>query len=357
MKDHLLALINQMDEIEKLFHHEAPSPGLAMPDVDEIYDVQAFQIWKKAVALEVQDIVDRTKDKFASDTLTSLSKSSNGWNDRRAFDDIKGGLLAMRDNIDKYYVPVDAAGNDKTPKVFISHSSKDKDYVAKIVSLFDDMGLKETDIFCSSLAGYGIPIDTNIFDFLRNQFQHYNLHVIIVHSDNYYQSAVSLNEMGAAWVLRTKCTSFLLPGFGFDKMTGVVNGNAIAIKLDSKDNDIDLKDKLNQLYDIFVDEFSLHKKASILWEQKRDSFIDAIHRMTPDANTTAMATVDHPMDEDDDLELTEGGYYIRKSEAAAGKDIRYCAACKQNFNKLSPLAKGSMARDMFCTNCKAHYTR
>ena len=352
MKDELLDLVNQTEDIEKLFHRTPSSPGLAIPSVDEIYDVQAFQMWLQAVILEVQEIVDRTNDKFAIDTVAVLSHPFNGWNDRRDFDAIKSKLFAMRKNIDKYYSSIETTVVDKPPKVFISHSSKDKDYVVKIVSLLDDMGINPSDVFCSSLPGYDIPIDTDIFEYLRDQFRQFNLHMIIVHSNNYYQSSVSLNEMGAAWVLRTKCTSFLLPRFGFDKMTGVVNGNSIAIKLDNVEDEI--KDKLNQLYDLIVAEFSLQKKATILWEQKRDSFIEGVQKVASESPATA--EIPAPPDEDD-LELTQNGYYIKKSEAEAGKDIRYCSACYKKYKELYPIAPGSVHRDMFCTNCKMHYRR
>ncbi len=168
--------------------------------------------------------------------------------------------------------------SEKRPKIFISHSSKDKQFVEEIVNLLDGMGLNQTQVFCSSLPGYGIPIDTSIFDYLRDQFLEYNLHVIFIHSDNYYKSIVSLNEMGAAWALKSVATSILLPGFSFEKMTGVVNNQTIAIKLDCQR--FELQDKLNQLYDKISAEFSLVKKADIIWQKKRDSFIEAISQVT-----------------------------------------------------------------------------
>ena len=177
----------------------------------------------------------------------------------------------------------------KQPRIFISHSSKDVAYVAQIVNLLDGMGLNQTQVFCSSLPGYGIPIDTNIFDFLREQFLEYDLHVIFIHSDNYYKSTISLNEMGAAWALKSAVTSILLPGFDFGKMTGVVNDRFIAIKLDGKQ--LELQDKLNQLYDKIVGEFGLTKKADIIWQQKRDSFIRELQQLTnQESNKKSLST-------------------------------------------------------------------
>ena len=166
----------------------------------------------------------------------------------------------------------------KRPKIFISHNSKDYEYVKHIVNLLDGMGLDQTQVFCSSLPGYGIPIGNNIFDFLRNQFLEYNLHVFFIHSKNYYNSPISLNEMGAAWALKTDLTSFLLPGFRFNQMKGVVRDQTIAIKLDIEEKE--LQDKLNQLYEKIVREFALSRKADIIWQQKRDSFIKDIQQIS-----------------------------------------------------------------------------
>ena len=82
----------------------------------------------------------------------------------------------------------------KKPLIFISHSSKNKDQVAKIADLLRSINLSpRRDIFCSSLPGYGIPNGANIFDFLRERFLNYDLHIIFVHSPEYYESPVSLN--------------------------------------------------------------------------------------------------------------------------------------------------------------------
>ena len=69
------------------------------------------------------------------------------------------------------------------------------EYEAVNEAVLNGMGLNQTQVFCSSLPGYGIPIDTNIFDYLRKLFSEHDLHVIFVHSENYYKSSVSLNEM------------------------------------------------------------------------------------------------------------------------------------------------------------------
>lgn len=286
MKERLVELIEKTEEIEGLFHSTQAIAGLATPD-KVIYDVQEFRIWIQELKLELQEIFDRTRNQFIWGAINDLAANFNGWDDKRKFDKVKGNLFAIKRNIEMYYPEMNQKIKNvkreegikmKKPKIFISHSSKDKNYVLKIVSLLDDMGLNEDQIFCSSIPGYDIPMGQTIFDYLRNQFEEYNLHIIFIHSTNYYESAVSLNEMGAAWVLKSNYTSILLPGFEFSQMKGVVNGSTIALKLDS--DLAEVKDKLNQLYDTVVEEFSIRKKRSVIWEEKRDSFIHAINTIT-----------------------------------------------------------------------------
>ncbi len=51
---------------------------------------------------------------------------------------------------------------------------------------------------CTSVPGYGISEGAKIYDWLKKQFQNYDLRVLYVLSKNYYASPACLNEMGAA---------------------------------------------------------------------------------------------------------------------------------------------------------------
>ena len=85
-------------------------------------------------------------------------------------------------------------------KLFISHSSEDREYVKLIVELLEAIGI--TEIFCSSVPGYGVPLSEDIYDYLKTEFNRFDLYILFVLSDHYYGSVASLNEMGAAWVLQ-----------------------------------------------------------------------------------------------------------------------------------------------------------
>ena len=292
MKEKLLKLINKTDEIEKLFYSEPISAGTAMTPSELIYDVPEFQIWLQALRCELQEIYDRTHNKFIWDSINDMSDSDfNGWEDRRAFNKLKGELFAIKGNIDSYYpqeqrtpqiktqstkrTDKEESNMEKQPKIFISHKKEDLPYVARIVHLIEHIGVKQKDIFCSSMPGYGVPNGKDIFEFLREQFIKYNLYVVFVHSSNFYQSPVGLNEMGAAWALRNDHISFLLPNFDFKDMTGVINSREAAIKLDA--DTYEVKDRLNQFRDTLTNVFRLAKIDGIVWEKARDEFIKAIN--------------------------------------------------------------------------------
>lgn len=157
------------------------------------------------------------------------------------------------------------------PKLFISHSSQDLSYVSHLVRLLQSIGMDNETMFCSSVKGFGIPLGNNIYDYLRMQFQNYDLKVIFILSNNYYKSVASLNEMGAAWALQHSYTSILLPKFEFIDIKGAIDPRNISIKLDS--SEWELKERLNELRDNLQKEFHLKSLPQIIWEGSRDEFI------------------------------------------------------------------------------------
>lgn len=288
MKEDLIELIDSQKEIEKKFHQFDGGMGTSF---ERISDVPEFQNWLQEIKLELQGIYDRTHDTFVWETINLCGKRLDGFTEKRYFIELVGKLQAIRKNIDKYYpeektelehsqLQGDILDMKKKPLIFISHSSENKAQVAKIADLLRSINLSpRRDIFCSSLPGYGIPNGANIFEFLRERFVDYDLHIIFVHSPEYYESPVCLNEMGAAWVLRANATSLLLPGFDFSGMKGVIGSDCIAIKLDGDRSEV--KDRLNQLRRELEAEFDISDNEDIIWEEARDKFIREINEMSP----------------------------------------------------------------------------
>lgn len=165
----------------------------------------------------------------------------------------------------------------KEKKLFISHSHKDVPYVRSLANFLDGLHIPYKQIFCSSVPEFGIPLRYDIYDYLKEQFVEYDLHILFILSDHYYQSVACLNEMGAAWVLQKKSTAILLPGFKFSMMEGAINPRRIGLKLDG--DLLTTKVQLGQLRDILCSEFELPPIPDVRWEQKRDEFINNIHNL------------------------------------------------------------------------------
>ena len=349
MQNEMVELISQIDKIKKNFH---TTGGNGIPETKVIQKNADFFEWKQALEFELQQIYDYKKDTFIFNLLILLRQKFDGWSDEQDFNELRGGLLTLKKNIDFYYpqdnIPKEVRKEMNT-KIFISHASIDIEYVEKLVDLFIDMGVREDQIFCSSVPGFGIPEGEDIYEYLREQFNEYELYVVFVLSENYYRSIACMNEMGAAWALRQKYTIILLPEFEYKKIDGAINPRQISLKLD---DDIQLvQERLGEIKRNLQERFQLPSIADTRWERKRDHFIKEINEIVPQAVDS-----DFQYNIEDDLELNERGYYTKISELQAGKKIRYCAACYQKTGKLFPITQGSLRRDHFCTNCRMHYS-
>lgn len=168
---------------------------------------------------------------------------------------------------------------EREKKIFISHATKDKEYVSAIVNLLESLGFREDEIICSSIPPYCIPLDNNVYDWLVDEFQHCDLHIIFALSKTYYSRPVCLNEMGAAWAMKHKWTAILLPGFGFSEIAGCIDSAQVSIKLDDEDSDT-LNFRLGELKDNLIAEFGLRTISPALWEKKRKEFLKMIEEET-----------------------------------------------------------------------------
>lgn len=186
-------------------------------------------------------------------------------------------LLNIIDKEDNDITPSLQNQKKLTPKIFISHSTANSQYAEKLIDLLNAIGVpKSSDaILCSSVSGYHIPLGENIYDYLRKQFEEYDLLVLFLLSDDYYGSAASLNEMGAAWVLKSDYRAILLPRFEYKDIDGAIDPRRISMKLDNakvKDHLEDLKEQISQKFD-------LKPLKSRHWEMERNKFLNAISRV------------------------------------------------------------------------------
>lgn len=157
-------------------------------------------------------------------------------------------------------------------KILISHSSCDKVYGTALVNLLRGMGLKKNQIIFSSNDLYGIPLGTDIFDFLRENINEKIL-VIFLLSDNYFDSVACLNEMGAAWVAKNDYEIMATPEFDFSSKKfkdSCINTRQNGMKLNNWIRITEFKEKLKDRFNITIDE--------IEWQELIEKFKEELEK-------------------------------------------------------------------------------
>ena len=149
------------------------------------------------------------------------------------------------------------------PLIFISHRSSDKKYGNALRDFISGLGVPNNRLIYTSHPLHKIPLDRNIYDYLRSNISS-NVFMIILWSNQYLESPACLNEMGAAWIVQSDYTNIYVPDFAFgnpkyrecavdtSKMGAVLNGDAHC-----RASMLELKDKIVNLFDLHVDEQTL----------------------------------------------------------------------------------------------------
>ena len=261
-------------------------------------------------------------DRYREDCIKVLNRASVSKIRR---EDINNLIVLFNTISDQMFGSSEVSGgkNKDTPKsrqlLFISHSSKDAEYVREFVNLLCRMGMNEDDIICTSVKGLGVPLGGKIYKWLVDAFYRYNIHIIYFLSDNYYRSAASLNEMGAAWAMKSEWDAVLLPGFEFSEIRGCIEKDQISIKLDNDE----VKFRLGELREKLAGEFGLKDIKAVRWEEYRDDFLNKVHLIHENIiHEQALDSNDHlPVDESDSGKYVQLSHYASVLLAYASKDV------------------------------------
>lgn len=258
--DEELSAEQKVRMLEKRYEEES------LPEANSRKSIDSYLEWHKEALLYLSDFYSYANPDFAK--FKDLDNSHNGYGLRDNFKSIYSIYNLLMKNAPRQLNDKQPT-KEKTPMVFISHSSKDKPFVEALVDLLESLGITKSNLFCSSVDGYGISLNGDIFETIRGLFYKHELYVIFVHSPRYYESYVSLNEMGAAWVLKTDFCSILTKDMEFKDMTGVVNNSTLSIKVNSEDAPA----RLTEMKDKLVNMLGLIPIDEIKWERKRTYFL------------------------------------------------------------------------------------
>lgn len=155
-------------------------------------------------------------------------------------------------------------------KVFISHSSKDEEFVIKLVQFFEILGVKHNNIFCSSIEGQGVKHGNKIEEAVRNEIIEDKVLIYVI-SKNFLESNYCLNELGAGWVLSDSRTQrkdlfpIKLPDISFDDIKGFIGGGDKCTECNEK--------SITAFVEEFEDVLGLPSKKPTIYRNLVDNFI------------------------------------------------------------------------------------
>ncbi len=155
-------------------------------------------------------------------------------------------------------------------KIFISHSSKDKDIVEKFVDhiLQLGIGIKAEDIFCTSIEEMGVRNGEDIRRHIQANIRNVDYAFLLI-SKNYKASEICINEMGAVWAYDSNVRLYLLPDVDFDKIGWLCDTR----KADMINSSI----ALDTLHKEIIGYFELPDMDT--WSRQRETFLSYVNRI------------------------------------------------------------------------------
>lgn len=154
-------------------------------------------------------------------------------------------------------------------KIFISHSSYDKDIVEKFVDhiLQLGIGIKTEDIFCTSIEDLGIRNGEDIRKHIHVNIRNADYSFLMI-SKNYKASEICINEMGAVWAYDNNVRLYILPDVDFKEIGWLCDTR--------KADKINTPVPLDALHKEMIEYFDLADKGET-WSRQRETFLRYIN--------------------------------------------------------------------------------
>lgn len=152
------------------------------------------------------------------------------------------------------------------PKLFVSHADDDKVLAKAFVRLLESgIGVPAHEIFCASQKGQGIRPGKEFKDSIRSNLDGATT-VVALLSENFYNSAFCMCELGGVWLDSKDLIPVLVPPATYDDMKAVLKGLQ-ALRLDRKED-------LDELRDEIKDRLALEKPhGTPRWNGETDAFL------------------------------------------------------------------------------------
>lgn len=155
----------------------------------------------------------------------AVDNSGNGHALKRNFHALGGCYAILMDNL-KMNLQTDTdnviqansvvSTESHTPLIFISHAGND----SSIIKVFIDwilkhfIGLRDENIVCTSFEANTLQVGSDIQQYIKDKIESADI-VLSMVSQNYKNSEVCMNEVGAAWALQKTIMQIVLPDSDF----------------------------------------------------------------------------------------------------------------------------------------------
>jgi TIR domain len=149
--------------------------------------------------------------------------------------------------------------------LFLSHAVADRHLVDALIKLLEGgIGLAPDQIFCTSFDEQGIPAGRDFSAYMREELVKKAETVLALVTPQYYESAFSLCETGAAWASDKQFIPLLVPPINYHDLRGALYGKQGMLIDDPQKLDA-LRDELKHLI--------REETSTTRWNRRRDEFL------------------------------------------------------------------------------------
>jgi hypothetical protein len=182
-------------------------------------------------------------------------------------------------------------------KVFISHSSTNKEIADHLCAFISRLGVKQDRIFCSSVIGQGVDNGEKLNDKIADAIGKSSLLIFLI-SHDFLASSYCMEELGVGWYLAhnksVTCFYLILPDIDTSELKGFVNSKIDRFTF----LDLDHRSDLSQLAEDICKKLRVKPPKHPTVTNIEDNFLSGIKVLV----STLLENIEKPISEKVEME-------------------------------------------------------
>ena len=242
--------------------------------------IEAYHAWYDKSSVVFSHYFDDTTNEYTN--FVNVDNDANGYGLKGNYQKIRKDFCVLVDKLERgdwgiekqtVVSPLQPSVLPSKKRIFISHASRDKELIGKFVDSIFLLGMCiDSEIIAyTSREDTGVPVGESIPQYIQNNIACADI-ILLMISDNYKNSEVCLNEMGAAWALNKHIIQVLLPNTSFDKLGWLCSLDK-ALKIDNSES-------IDGLCEVFTDKLDISIKPSA-WNRNKAVFLSYCSTLSP----------------------------------------------------------------------------